>query len=71
MPVHLDQISLSPQDEAGVDQIIEVALTVPIIANEPFEVTRVSLRTALLEADASGIEVARSLGDDVYRPLHA
>lgn len=71
LPVHLGQVSMAADDEASVNRVVDVALTVPIIANEPFAVTPHTLRTAMLEADALGLEVAHSSGAEVYASLHA
>lgn len=71
LPVHLRQVSLSPDDGPELRRVVEVALTIPIIANEPFDVTADSLRAAILEADALGLEVARTVGADAYASLHA
>lgn len=70
LPVHLGQLSLSSDDEPALRRVVEVALTIPIIANEPFEVTPDSLRAAMLEADTLGMEVARTAEAEAYGSLH-
>jgi len=70
LPAHLGQVSLPADDEPAVNRVVEVALTIPIIANEPFEITQHGLRTALRAADALGIQVTRTDGDEAYVSLH-
>jgi len=71
LPVHLEQISLSPGDTAPLNAVIQAALMLPFIANEPFAVTPKNLLAASLEAHALGQEVSRAAGDGAWRALHA
>ncbi len=70
LPVHFGQLSLSQSDTAQMSEVMGAAMTTPIIANEPFAVTRDSLLTAASQVHELGIEVARSDGDAAYRTLH-
>ncbi len=70
LPVHFGQLSLSMSDTAQMSEVMEAAMTTPIIANEPFAVTKDSLLAAASQAHEQGIGVARSDGDAAYRALH-
>ncbi len=70
LPVHFGQLSLSLSDTAQMSEVMEAAMTTPIIANEPFAVTKDSLLAAASQVHKSGTEVARSDGDAAYRTLH-
>ena len=70
LPVHFGQLSLSLSDTAQMSEVMEAAMTTPIIANEPFAVTKGSLLAAASQVQELGIEVARSDGDAAYRTLH-
>ena len=71
LPVHLEQVSLSPGDAAALDTVVQTALTVPFVANEPCAVTRKNLLAAALGAHALGKEVSRVVGDAAWRALRA
>jgi glycerol dehydrogenase len=70
LPVHLGQLSLSPTNTAELGEVIEAALTLPILRNEPFEVTKESLVTAALQAHEMGLAIEQSVGDADYNALH-
>ena len=70
LPVHLGQISLSLSNEAQIRDVMEAAMMLPFVANEPFAVSIESLITAIARAHEMGLEVAQSAGDVPYRPLH-
>jgi glycerol dehydrogenase len=69
LPVHLGQLSLSPQDETPLNAVMDVAMMFPLIGNEPFPVTAKTLMAACLEAHQLGVEVASNAGDAAYRSL--
>ena len=72
LPVHLGQLSLSlDQHDALLDQVIEEALKIFFVHNEPFEVTASVLKKSLVEAHQLGVEVSSELGDDAWRRLWA
>ena len=70
LPVHLGQISLSLFNEAQIRDVMEAAMMLPFVANEPFAVSIESLITAIARAHEMGLEVAQSAGDVPYRALH-
>ena len=49
---------------------MEAALTLPILRNEPFEVTKESLITAASQAHEMGLEIEQSVGNTAYNALH-
>jgi glycerol dehydrogenase len=69
-PIHLGQISLSPHNKAQLDEVMKEAMTLPIVRNEPFAVTKETLLAATLHAHELGMEVAQSAGDAAYRAIH-
>jgi glycerol dehydrogenase len=71
LPVHLGQLSLSPQDEAQLDAVMEAAMMFPSVRNEPFTVTAKTLLAASHQAHALGMDVAQRAGDAAYRALQA
>ena len=70
LPVHLGQLGLSAQDTARLRPVMETAIMLPIVHNEPFPVTEASLVEASQQAHALGKEVTRRMGDVAYRALH-
>jgi glycerol dehydrogenase len=71
LPVHLGQLSLSPQSEAELAAVIAAALAFPFVTNEPFAVTAETLLEASLQAHHLGMEVAEAVGDSAYRDLQS
>ena len=71
LPIHLEQLSLSPHDKGVLDTVMEVAMLFPYVGNEPFTVTAETLLAASLQADALGKDIAKRVGDAAYRQLHA
>lgn len=71
LPVHLEQISLSPQHQGELDTLIEAALARPIAHNMPMPVTHDSVRQAIFDAHELGLSVAGEVGDEAYRRLQA
>ena len=69
LPVHLGQLSISADDSAALHTVADVALSMFMLANEPFAVTREMLLQALGDADALGRKVAKSQGEAAYRKL--
>jgi glycerol dehydrogenase len=54
LPVHLDQLGLSPTNREELDAVVEAAMAFPFIGNVPFEMTADALLQAVLGADALG-----------------
>ena len=69
LPVHLGHLGLDIKDGAKVLEEA-MAAAVPLIHNEPFEVTAVTVFSALLQAHELGVQVASSNGDAAYREIH-
>jgi len=70
LPVHLGQISLSRANTAELSDVMEAAMTLQILRNEPFEVTKESLVTAALQAHEMGLAIEQSVGNAAYSALH-
>jgi glycerol dehydrogenase len=71
LPIHLGQLGLSADARNELELVADVALSLPIMANEPFPATRESLVDAMFLADALGREIAGSTGDTAWRKLHS
>ena len=67
LPVHMDQLSLSPKATDALDTIIEFALKNKNAHYMPTPVTAASLREAMLNANDLGLKISAELGDDAYR----
>ena len=67
LPVHMDQLSLSPKATDALDTIIEFALKNKNAHYMPMPVTAASLREAMLNANDLGLKISAELGDDAYR----
>lgn len=70
LPVHLRQLSLDPQDGRALTTVAEIAASVPIMANEPFDVTPPMVVEALRRADEIGRAATEEVGDEAWRSLH-
>ena len=70
LPIHLGQISLSPQHQGDLDTLIEAALARPIAHNMPMPVTHESVQLAIQTAHELGLAIANDVGDKSYRRLH-
>ena len=70
LPVHLGQISLSLDNEAQLGDVMEAAMMLPFVGNEPFAVTTESLLTTAARTHELGLEVTQTAGDAPYRALH-
>jgi glycerol dehydrogenase len=71
LPIHLGQLTLSPQDTASLRLVMETATRLPYVGNEPFPVTTDTLLAALQHAHALGQDIAQQAGDAAYGALHA
>lgn len=71
LPIHLGQLDLTADNRSRLELVADIALSLPMIANEPFPVTRDSLVDAMIRADALGREIANSNGDAAWRKLHS
>jgi len=70
LPIHLGQFGLSAQDPARLRPVMEMAMMLPIVMNEPFTVTEDTLLAACQQAHGLGMDVAQRMGDASYRALH-
>jgi len=70
LPIHMTQLSLSPNDSAAIDTIIEATLRNRNTHHMPMPVTHDSLREAMLDANKLGMAVTANVGDAAYRRLH-
>lgn len=70
LPVHLGQVSLSPTNDSEMNTVMAAAMTLPILRNEPFEVTKKTLLAAALQAHEMGLAIENSVGNAAYRSLH-
>lgn len=71
LPVHLGQISLSPNDTSALDTVVEATMASPIIYNMSMPMTPEFVRASIIGAHELGLSVTESLGDEAYRKLHA
>jgi len=69
LPIHLGQLSLLKQDINARQAIVDSAMSLAFIHNEPFSVTSALLLIALEQASDLGLAVAAQLGDAAYRRL--
>jgi len=70
LPIHLGQLSLGADDGRQLRSVMETALTLPFVGNEPLPVTVDGLLTASRRADGLGRQVAQATGEAAYRALH-
>ena len=71
LPIHLGQISLSPESRGDLDILIGAALARPIAHNMPMPVTHESIRQAILDANELGLAMADEVGDEAYKRVQA
>jgi glycerol dehydrogenase len=71
LPVHLGQLSLTADDKAALDTVVEVTMAFSSTHNMPMPMTRDVIRGAILDANELGLAVANSSGDAAWRKLHA
>jgi len=70
LPVHLGQVSLDNPCMEDRMKHAQAALAIPIINNEPFEVTEDMVIDVVGDADEFGREIAKNVGDSAYREIH-
>ena len=71
LPIHLGQLSLSPNHSNELDTLIDSALSRPIAHHMPMPVTYESIRKSLLDAHQLGLKVSEGIGDAAYRRLQS
>ncbi|NVK41459.1 MAG: glycerol dehydrogenase [Oceanospirillaceae bacterium] len=70
LPVTLEQLGLSREDERSIATVIEATMVFPLIGNMIEPVTAASGFRAFLDADTLGRKVVDEMGDAPYRSLH-
>ncbi|WP_295456622.1 glycerol dehydrogenase [uncultured Thiodictyon sp.] len=71
LPVHLGQLGLDPDDTPALRAVMETAMTLPYIVNEPLPLSVDTLVAAARHAHTLGNDVAQRAGDAPYRALHS
>ncbi|MEP1470546.1 MAG: hypothetical protein ABJK20_13995 [Halieaceae bacterium] len=71
LPVHLQQIGLSPADTEDLHSVVQGAMAFPFLGNLTATSTDKALMQALLELDEKGRLWAEEYGDEAYRALHS
>ncbi|WP_295389032.1 hypothetical protein [uncultured Thiodictyon sp.] len=71
LPVHLGQLGLGPDDTQALRAVMEKAMTLPYIVNEPSPLTLDILVTAAQHAHTLGQEITQRAGEAPYRTLHS
>ena len=69
LPIHMEQLSLSPRAAGKLETIVESALNNKNTHHMPMPVTRDSLRQAMHDAHELGLTVAGEIGDAAYRRM--
>lgn len=71
LPIHLRQFGLDPaRDMDIIKKFPPAALAIPIIYNEPFEITEELILDTILKAHEYGLKITESVGDEAYREIH-
>jgi len=69
LPVHLEQLSLSPGHHSELDTVVEATMNHAITHNMSIPVTQDSLLQAILDAHGVGLQMTAEVGDEAYRRL--
>ena len=69
LPVHLGQLSMSPDDSEDLDILAEVTMTNPNAHHMPMQISHEIVRQSILDAHELGLAVADEVGDEAYRRL--
>jgi hypothetical protein len=59
-----------PPNDSELGEVMEAAMTLRILRNEPFEITKESLLTAATQAHEMGLEIEQSVGNAAFNALH-
>lgn len=71
LPVHLGHYGLDPdRDMDIIKQFPSSAISIPIIYNEPMEITEELIMDTILKAHEYGKKIVDSVGDDAYHEIH-
>lgn len=71
LPVHLGQLSMSPDDSTELDILAEVTLANPSVRHMPVTISQDLIRASILGAHEFGLKIAEEIGDEAYRRLHS
>ena len=71
LPIHLGQLSLSPDASEDLDALAEVTFESPNSHYMPITLSQELIRESILEAHEVGLAISREIGDEAYRRLHA
>lgn len=69
LPVSLEQLSLSSDDEDSLRAVAEIAVGIPFVANEPMSVSVESLIAAFRRLDEHGTRLSDAHGQEPYQAL--
>lgn len=71
LPVHLGHFGLDPERDMDIiRKFPPAALDIPIIYNEPMEITEELVLDTMLKAHEFGKKIVDSVGDDAYHEIH-
>ena len=71
LPVHLGQVSFENPSMEDRKKHAQASLAIPIIQNEPFDVTEEMVIDIVDQADKFGRIVSKNVGDTAYRNIHS
>ncbi|MEM7009233.1 MAG: glycerol dehydrogenase [Thermodesulfobacteriota bacterium] len=71
LPVHLGQLSFENPTIEERKKHAQAALAIPIIQNEPFEVTERMVIDIVDHADKFGRMISKDIGDEPYHSIHS
>ncbi len=71
LPIHLGQLSLSPDASEDLDALAEITFESPNSHYMPITLSQELIRESILEAHEVGLAISREIGDEAYRRLHA
>ena len=70
LPVHLGQVSMSPDKQEELDILAEVTMANPNAHHMPTVLSHEVIKQSILDAHEVGIAIAQETGDVAYRRLH-
>ena len=70
LPIHLGQLSMSPENSDELKILAEVTMTNPNAHHMPIKLTHEIIIQAILDAHEFGLTITDEFGDEAYRRLH-
>ena len=70
LPVHLGQLSMSPDNLDELDILAEVTMTNPNAHHMPIKLSHSLIKQSILDAHHVGVKISDEVGDQAYRRLH-